>query len=85
MKYYSDKTNKLYDSEKSLLKAEKDFAVKEAAEKEKRERRATRAKEVEDAYRHAEDLLEVFIDDYGSFHTSVNKPISVFDILDRLF
>lgn len=93
MKYYSDETKKLYDTEEALKAAEK--AVIEARkEKEKlKEQRSARAKEVEDAFKaveqaqaHAYELLNAFTKDYGSFHMSwsdsVKKPyFPLFDIL----
>lgn len=80
MKYYSDKTRKLYDTEEDLLKAEELLAQKEIEEKKKMESRKSRAKEVEDAYKHYLDLLDKFIKDYGSFHTTLTQlPKSLFD------
>lgn len=93
MKYYSDETKKLYDTEEALKAAEK--AVVEARkEKEKlKEQRSARAKEVEDAFKAVEqaqarayELLNAFTKDYGSFHMSwsdsVKKPyFPFFDIL----
>lgn len=84
MKFYSEITNKLYDSEKALVEAE--TAIKKAEEqkklieKEKREKRSARAKEVEDALKVANEaqakavaLLKAFTKDYGYFHASYSN------------
>ena len=81
MKYYSDVTKILYDSEKDLVADEtkvKEEAERKAAEtKKKNETRATRAKEVQEALKaataatdKAQELLSKFVKDYGYFHTS---------------
>jgi len=53
MKYYSEKVKKLFDSEKELETAEKEFDAKELEEKKKLEAKKARATEVEDAYKHS--------------------------------
>lgn len=93
MKYYSDETKKLYDTEEALKAAEKEV-IEARKEKEKlKQQRSARAKEVEDAFKaveqaqaHAYELLNAFTKDYGSFHMSwsdsVKKPyFPLFDIL----
>lgn len=74
MKYYSDVTQKVYETTEELEKAE--LAVSD-----KKKAREARAKEVEeaidaarDANEHARDLLTQFCKDYGSFHTSIKDP-----------
>ena len=79
MKYYSEKTRKLYNSEVELKDAEKDLNKKEAEEKAKREERGARAKEVEEAYKNYKKLLDAFIKDYGSYHMTLNQSDSLFD------
>ena len=79
MKYYSEKTKNFYDTEKELNKAEEKFDVALAAEKEKREQRSARAKEVEEAYKNYQKLLKDFIKDYGSYHMSLTSGDSIFD------
>lgn len=82
MKYYSEKTKKLYDTTEEVVNAEKEL---EAAEQKKQElvaKRKERAKEVEDAFAAANELLNKFIEDYGSFHTTISTGRSLFD---RLF
>lgn len=81
MKFYSEVTKRLYDSQDELTKDERKVATaeakKKAAEAKKSAERAARAKEVEDAYKaeveaHAKyiKLRNQFVDDYGSFHMS---------------
>lgn len=89
MKFYSEKLNKLFDSEKECAEAEeaqvKAEAEAEAKKKALSEKRAERAKEVKDAYEATveawkvyEDKLRSFIDDYGSYHTTVKPSDSFF-------
>ena len=84
MKFYSEVTKKLYDSEKALMEAETEVKRVEerklAEEKAKKAKRAERAKEVEDALKTANEaqaqaiaLLKSFMKDYGYFHTSFSS------------
>lgn len=79
MRYYSDVTKKVYNTEKELVEAEAkikaETEAKARAEKVKTEQRATRAKEVEAALKEANKarnkavkLLQDFTRDYGYFH-----------------
>lgn len=81
MLYYSEDLDKLFNSEKELVKAEKEAKEEKeraaAAEKAKKEQRAARAKEVERALKTANEaqataikMLKDFTKDYGYFHTS---------------
>lgn len=81
MKYYSTVLKQLFDTEEALVEAEKkQDAIEKAkakAETLKKEARAKRAKEVEDALKEAEEarakankLLRDFTKDYGYFHMS---------------
>lgn len=56
MKYYSEKTNKYYDSEKSCLDAEEQYNKDHALEIKAKEEKRHDAQEVEAAYKH---LIEV--------------------------
>ena len=74
MKFYSDVTKKLYETQEDLIKAEKEI-------KDKENDRAKRAKEVEAAISAAESaqkkankLLNDFLKDYGSFHATIKTP-----------
>lgn len=88
MKYYSEQTKKLYDSQEELNNAEKAFEEKKAVELKKKEERATRAKEVEDAYDKYVELLDKFIKDYGYYvdykKTSRNDLAALFNALFNL-
>ncbi len=87
MKYYSTELNELFDSEEALVKAEKaEIEKKEKAEAElkaKKADRAKRAKEVEKAFKDAmkaqqkaDELLNSFVKDYGSFHATFDGDYS---------
>ena len=74
-KYYSDLTKKFYDVPEEAEKEEKALAEKNAAELKKKEEKASRAKEIEDAYKvYLEsydkylELRNAFIKDFGSYH-----------------
>lgn len=89
MKFYSEVTKKLYDTEKELVNAEAALIKAQADEEEKKKVRATRAKEVEDAYKtliaaqqHYTELKNKFIEDYGSFHMSIKEKTPVSDLSD---
>ena len=100
MTIISEKTGKTYESVEACLEDEKKFdrEVEEAENKKKEltNTRKERAKEVEDAYNarlKADKLyrekLNKFIDDYGSFHMTINTevedPYSIFDFLDNFW
>lgn len=72
MKYYSEKTNKLYESAGALEVAEKELADKEAEKAKLSETKKIRAKEVEDAYKEvvearkkARDIIREADDKYN--------------------
>ena len=84
MKYYSELCRKFYDTEREALEAEKKVkdaeAAKKQAETKKKAERASRAKEVEEAIKaadkateKAQNLLNAFLKDYGSFHTTIHE------------
>ena len=71
IKYYSELTKKLYDTQEDLQKAEITLTKSKAD-------RAERAKEVEKALKEATEaskkankLLQEFVKDYGSFKTTI--------------
>ena len=72
MKFYSEETKRFYDTAEACKEAEDKAKAKreEAAAKaaKLKEERANRAKEVEEAIAHANELLNKFVEDYGSFH-----------------
>lgn len=90
-RFYSDVTNRLYDSMADLEGAEKSFIEAEEEKKRKEQKKAderkARAQEVEelrksyiDARKSYIDALQHFCDDYGTFHTSVSSD-NLFDFL----
>ena len=96
MKYYSEELKKLFDNEDELTKAEskaKEVTLaKEEKEKALREERAARAKEVEEAFKAARDaekkaneLLNKFVKDYGSFHTTIKDVLDPFNWFWNVF
>lgn len=88
LKYYSDLTQKVYDTEEELTKAEAEVTNKKNA-------REARAKEVEEAFEaaheanaHARELLEAFCKDYGRYHKTFTKASDLdpfFDFFHNLF
>lgn len=93
MKFYSEKLNKLFDTQELCAQAEdaheKAIAEEEAKKKALTEERATRAKEVEDLYKAAieakkayDEKLRAFLKDYGSFHATFKNVDPFFSLLD---
>lgn len=93
MKFYSDKTKKLYDSVELLDTAEQEFdkenAEKIAVQKERKDRAAeieSARKELDAARKKYNDLVNKFIKDYGSYHSTITKQIdSLVDLFDLLY
>ena len=79
MQYYSEKTKKLYMSENALVEAEKAYDDKNALELKKREERAIRAKEVDEAYQHYQELLKK----REIIEKDRNQIVKVIEELDR--
>lgn len=84
MKYFSDVTNKVYETIEQLNEAENKILAerkqKELDAQKKKEAREARAKEVDaaikaavEAQKIATDKLNAFCKDYGVFHTSVEN------------
>lgn len=93
MKYYSDKTKKLYDSVELLTTAETDFDKENAAKIKAQEERKARATEIEAARKEVlaaqekyNKLVNKFIKDYGSYHSTITREIdSMADLFDFIF
>lgn len=96
MRYYSDLLKKVFDSEDACVAAEDKYLTemeaKDAREKELREKRKERAKEVEDALKAVTeaqkkfvDLKREFIKDYGSWHVSFSTNGDISSFFDDLF
>ena len=93
------KDGKEYSSYKAALDADKAYdemvAEEEARKEQLKADRATRAKEVEDAFKaiaaankNYQDLLNAFVKDYGSYHCTIRDDnINGIDwkLLDNLF
>ena len=93
MKYFSEKLNKVFESEQECVDAENKFelAKQEKEEKEKRltQERKERAHEIEEQYKKIMDdrkeyrkLVDDFIRDYGSFHCTFKSNEPVFSDMD---
>lgn len=96
MKFYSDVTKKMYDTEIECRKAESAFnkalKEKEDAERRKSEERKARAQKVEEARAEMakarekyDKLLADFCKDYGSYHYSITTPTSLSEYLSTIF
>lgn len=100
MKFYSEKLDKLFDDQKSLVKAEEEHDIRVAAEKAKQEQlantRKERAKAIEEQYKKVVEarneykkLVDDFTKDYGSFHMSVKSnnlaDMDLFDLFKYAF
>ena len=85
MKILSEITGKEYTSVDECLEAEAKWQKEMEELKAERERKANerkaRAKEVEDASKKYYELLNSFIEDYGSYHSTIKdiKFPSIFD------
>ena len=97
MKFYSEQLSKLFDTQAELETAEEKANAAKREEEEKKAKlkanRETRAKEVEDAFKtaaeaqkKANELLNAFLKDYGSYHTTLKDvPVSIWDAFFNLF
>ena len=91
MKYYSEKTKKVYDTVKDLQTAETEFDKAHAAEIAKQKERKARADEIKaarqaviDAQKRYNALLDSFIKDYGSYHETYTSN-DIDSHLDHIF
>lgn len=103
MKYYSEQLKQLFDTPEELLAAEEKVNAAKRDEEEKKAQlkaqRETRAKEVEEAIRqaqedqkkanasnkHAADVLNAFVKDFGAYHTTLRSaPVSIWDAFFNL-
>ena len=81
IEYVSDLLNRRFESEEALNKAEAAYK-KQMADREKlKQGREAKAKEVTEAFKKANKLLDEFVKEYGSYHTSVHKDDGLFDVL----
>ena len=99
MRIISDLTRKEYATVEECLAAEKEYndalARKEEEKKQLSAERADRAKEIENArdemfkaQKHYGELVNKFVNDYGYYHSSIDKvdslPIAL-SLFDKLF
>ena len=78
MKYYSDLTKKLYDTEKQLKDAEIQITKSKADRAEKAKEVTEALKAANEATEKANKLLADFVKEYGSFKTTLtDKDIDV--------
>lgn len=88
MRYYSDVCHKLFDSQEELQKAEKALTQKNDEEAKKKAERKADADKVQKAhdevfkkYDEYCKLVDEFVKKYGSYHTTIDKPIHLNDAL----
>ena len=97
MKFYSEKTNKYYDTQDECVKAEDKYEADLAEARAKKEalasERKARASEVEEAYKavieaqkNYRNLVRKFCRDYGSFHMTLRTgEENPFDLFESFF
>lgn len=64
MKYYSEETKKMYDSEEDLFKAEEALKAEKEERKKKLAEQVRRKTEVDNAYENYRKLRDAYIKDY---------------------
>lgn len=67
MKYYSEETKKMYDSEEDLFKAEEALKAEKEEHKKKLAEQVKRKTEVDAAYENYKNLINAYIKDYGTY------------------
>ena len=98
MKFYSDKLNKMFDTEKACSEAEKEYDLQKAEAETKKKalaaERASRAKEIDalrdevvKAQKAYTEKLREFVKDYGSYHNTYTYKdndnfFNLFNLLD---
>ncbi len=80
MRYYSDLTNKIYETENALVEAEEAHNAKLEEKKQLEERRKADYEKVKEAYKAAEaqkkaadELLQEFLKKYKGVHETTDK------------
>jgi len=82
---YLAEDGKQFETEKEC-KAYEEKKLAEASEKLKKEKeREARQQEVEDAYKNYKDLMEKFLDDYGTYTKKYTDSVSDYPFLHSLF
>lgn len=94
IRYESEVTGKLYDTEEALIEAEAKVSEAKKKEEAKRKERAEAAKKVNaaldnaiEAQKEAQKVLKEFCDKYGTFKTTLTKDsqLSPFDLFSSFF
>lgn len=90
MKYYSDLTKKLYDTEADLKKAEIEVTKSKANRAEKAKEVTKLIQEANEATKKANKALSDFVKEYGSFKTTLtDKDVDIkgnfWDLFDHFF
>ena len=86
MKFYSEITEKLYDTPEELQTEEEKFRAETAAAEERTMKYIAREKEVNDAIDNARKLLNEFVRDYGKFRLNKkNEDIDDWNAFFKLF
>lgn len=74
MKYYSEETKKMYDSEEDLFKAEEALKAEKEERKKKLAEQVRRKTEVDNAYENYKALRDAYIKNYGKYtYTSTDS------------
>ena len=74
MKYYSEETKKMYDSEEDLFKAEEALKAEKEEYRKKLAEQVKRKSEVDNAYENYKALRDAYIKDYGKYtYTSTDS------------
>ncbi len=86
MKFYSEITKNLYDSEKELVQAEAEATKAKNARAEKAKEVTELLKAANEASKKANQALSDFVKEYGSFKTTIKDvdvtPHSLFDLFE---
>lgn len=70
MKYYSEKTKKMYDTEKELHKAEYEFDNADKLKAKRKEELDAAVETYKASYKEMLKLLNTYIKDYGSYRAN---------------
>lgn len=82
---YFAEDGKQFEDKKACIAYEEQKAAAEAEKMKKEQERETRQKEVEDAYKNYKDLMNKFLDDYGTYTKKYVDSVSDYPFLTSLF
>lgn len=87
MKYYSEVTKMFYDTPEECKEQEEKVLAERKAKEEKEKalkaEREARAKEVEEAFDKAFDLLDKFSEDYRGYNLTINRKGNSTNFINR--